>query len=91
MVSGARDTQPDIIALSALVTAGYESIRDTIALLREQERMGWKLPPVVIGGGMIDDRVCHYVGADCYATDALTGVRLCEELVAGKKTAHHSS
>ena len=33
--------------------------------------------PILIGGGMIDEQVCRYVGADYWENDAMDGVRLC--------------
>jgi methanogenic corrinoid protein MtbC1 len=58
-------------------------MRETVGLLRmraQQDR--WSFP-VIIGGGMIDDRVCHYVGADHWVADAMSGVHLCRRLMTG--------
>jgi methanogenic corrinoid protein MtbC1 len=38
-------------------------------------------PPVVLGGGTMDGEICHYVGADSWSTDAMEGVRICQELI----------
>jgi methanogenic corrinoid protein MtbC1 len=37
--------------------------------------------PIIIGGGRVDDDVQEYVGANAWADDAATGVRLSKELV----------
>ena len=37
--------------------------------------------PIIIGGGMIDDQICRYVGADHWVADAMSGVHLCQELM----------
>ena len=37
--------------------------------------------PIIVGGGMIDEQVCHYVGADYWVKDAMSGVRLCQKLM----------
>lgn len=70
--------RPDIVGLSGLLTASYDPMRETIALLRAQ---GARAPVII--GGQIDEQVSRYVGADYYVTDAMEGVRLCQRLAAG--------
>ena len=69
---------PDIVGLSGLLTASYDPMRETIALLRARSPAA----PVIIGG-QIDEQVSRYVGADYYVTDAMEGVRLCQRLAGG--------
>ena len=38
--------------------------------------------PILIGGGMIDEHLVRYIGADHWAVDAMDGVRICHRLVA---------
>ena len=78
------ETKPDIVGLSGLITASFESMRDTVEALRKESQKRNLTFPIIIGGGMIDDQVCQYVGADYWMPDAMAGVRLCEELL-GKK------
>ena len=40
--------------------------------------------PIVIGGGLLSEQVCQYVGANHWSTDAVTGVDLCQRLVASQ-------
>ncbi len=76
----ARVFEPDVVGLSGLVSASYESMRHTIELIHQStEGLGRRLP-VVIGGGTIDERVCRFVGADYWTTDAMEGVRICQRL-----------
>lgn len=76
--------QPDIVGLSGLLTIAYDSMRETVNLLR-QETSQWSRPLfVIIGGGQIDEQVCHYVGADCWTNDAMEGVHLCQRFIAGR-------
>jgi methanogenic corrinoid protein MtbC1 len=57
-------------------------MKQTVELLRAHEKeLGYR-PPVVLGGAIIDGRVCEYVGADSWSTDAMEGVRICQKLVA---------
>lgn len=70
-----RTLRPNIVGLSGLLTASYNPMRETIALLRAHD------PAVpIITGGQIDEQVCRYVGANHYVTDAMDGVRLCQRL-----------
>lgn len=76
------ELRPDIVCLSSLITSAHESMRETVALLKsELARRDLKVP-IMIGGGLMDQHVFRYVGADYWATDAMDGVRLCRQLTA---------
>jgi methylmalonyl-CoA mutase cobalamin-binding domain/chain len=75
------EKKPDIVGLSGLITASFETMKDTVTALRTQAEEHQLSFPVIIGGGMINDQVCQYVGADYWMPDAMAGVRLCEELL----------
>jgi methanogenic corrinoid protein MtbC1 len=75
-------TQPDIIGLSGLLTSSYDSMRDTIQHLRSATDARVASLPIVIGGNQLNEQVCQYVGADAWVTDAMSGVRLCQQLMA---------
>jgi methanogenic corrinoid protein MtbC1 len=70
---------PDVVGLSGLVASAYDAMRETVVLLRAQ---GYRRP-IVIGGGQLSGKVCQYVGADYWTTDAIAGVELCRRLIAG--------
>lgn len=76
-------TRPDIVGLSGLVSAAFHSMRDTVAQVRNQAERDGRHIPVIIGGGIMDEEVCRYVGADFWTTDALEGVRICQRLTQG--------
>ena len=80
----AVETKPDFVGLSGLITASYEKMKETVALLRSESRKHKLSFPVIIGGGFIDDQICQYVEADYWMSDAMAGVRLCEELISNK-------
>jgi len=82
----AIETQPDIVGLSGLITASFETMKETIIILRTKAQ-GHDLDfPIIIGGGMVDEQICQYVGADHWVSDAMAGVRLCEEILMGGGT-----
>ena len=76
-VEAVKEHQPDIVGMSCLITAGMVTMKSTIEALRDA---GFKTP-VIIGGGRVDEDVKVYVGADAWADDAASGVRLSKELV----------
>lgn len=79
----AVETRPDIVGLSGLITASFEMMKETVSLLRAEAQTHGLSFPIVIGGGLIDEQVCRYVGADYWTADAMEGVRLCQRLMAG--------
>lgn len=79
----AVEIQPDIVGLSGLLTSSYDAMAETIRLLREAGDGVLRGVPIVIGGSQITQDVCDYVGADYWVTDAMSGVRLCQELLPG--------
>ncbi|MCA9969566.1 MAG: cobalamin-dependent protein [Anaerolineales bacterium] len=80
----ARQIRPDLIGLSGLLTSSYDAMRDTVRLLRASGDAGVAATPIVIGGNQLNEQVCQYVGADFWVTDAMTGVRLCQQLLTSK-------
>jgi dimethylamine corrinoid protein len=74
--------RPDVVGLSGLIMRAVEGMKATVALLKDNEpELGYR-PPVVVGGAIIDSRICQYCGADSWSADAIEGVRICERLVA---------
>lgn len=76
--------EPDVVGLSGLVSAAYQSMQDTIELLHQNAQALGRRLPIVIGGGTIDERVCRFVGADFWTTDAMQGVRICQRITSGE-------
>jgi methanogenic corrinoid protein MtbC1 len=74
--------KPDIIGLSGLLTSSYDAMKETINLIRISGEHAISGIPIIIGGNQINEQVCEYVGADYWVNDAMTGVRLCQKLLA---------
>jgi methanogenic corrinoid protein MtbC1 len=72
--------RPDIIGLSGLLTSSYDSMRDTIQLIRTVGDPAVAALPIIAGGNQINQQVCDYIGADAWVNDAMAGVRLCQRL-----------
>lgn len=77
-VSRSLDFNPDIVAMSALLTTSHEAMKETVALIQTDRQLEGVNLRTIIGGGFIDDKVCRYVGADFWARDAMTGLRYCQ-------------
>ena len=75
----ALEIRPHIIGLSGLLTGSFDSMRETIELIRSVDDSRITSTPIVIGGNQIDEQVCQYVRADAWVTDAMSGVRLCHK------------
>jgi methanogenic corrinoid protein MtbC1 len=79
-VQAARESAPDVVGLSGLVSAAYNAMRDVVVALRAPEAGLARVVPVVIGGGTIDEQVATHVGADYWTVDAMEGVRICQRV-----------
>ncbi|HNB52532.1 MAG TPA: cobalamin-dependent protein [Anaerolineales bacterium] len=81
----AKIFRPDIVGLSGLITSSFDSMRETVRLLRASEDPQVATIPIILGGNQLNEQVCQYVGADAWVTDAMTGVRLCQSMLANRK------
>ncbi|HBT95301.1 MAG TPA: cobalamin-binding protein [Coriobacteriia bacterium] len=82
IVESVRIYNPDILALSALLTTTMENQRKTIEALKAAGlRDGVK---VIVGGAPITERFCREIGADGYATCASDVVDLVKTLLTEK-------
>ena len=57
-VAQAEALQPDLIGLSGLITASFDAMAQTIALLRQVEARIGRPMPIIIGGSQIDEQIC---------------------------------
>lgn len=80
-VEEAVRTAPDIIALSGLLTLSYDSMKETIAKIRQSDNPRLARIPFIIGGGTVNAMVCAVVGGDYWAIDAMVGVQLCRQIL----------
>ena len=78
-VDKVRESGARVVALSALLTISFDTMKETVAALsqaglREQVR-------IMVGGGPVDDSVRAYVGADAYGRTAIEAVDLAKSYV----------
>lgn len=79
-----KEINPDIIGMSCLLDAGYDKLKETIGLIREDIPSPESIPSFVIGG-VVNQMVCEYAGADFWTNDAMEGVRICQGVMNNKK------
>jgi 5-methyltetrahydrofolate--homocysteine methyltransferase len=77
-----REVQPQVVGLSGFLTSVYQAMKDTVdaiaaAGLRNEVK-------IMIGGGVMDEEVRKFAGADAYGQDAMAAVDLAREWLGGK-------
>jgi 5-methyltetrahydrofolate--homocysteine methyltransferase len=80
-VEAIKSFQPVVVGMSGLLTLAFDSMKKTVeaikeAGLRESVR-------IMIGGGVVTEKIKEYSAADAYAPDAMVGVRLCKQWIQG--------
>ena len=76
-VAAVKEHQPDILAMSALLTTTMMHMKDTIDLIKEE---GFKVK-CIVGGAPISQEFADTIGADGYSPDAASAVELCRKLL----------
>jgi methanogenic corrinoid protein MtbC1 len=78
-VEAVRTHRPQVVALSGFLTLAFDSMRDTIAGLRDAGlRDSVK---VMIGGGVVDEQVRSFTGADAFGLDAMAAVTIARRFI----------
>ncbi len=81
-VEAIKEVQPQVVGMSALLTTVFESMKNTVAAIKDAGlREDVK---IMIGGGTVTEEVRAYSGADAYGQDAVAAVNLAKEWVAAK-------
>jgi len=81
-VEAVREHRAPIVGLSCLLTVAFDAMRRTVEAF-DQAGMRSDVT-ILLGGGVISERVCRTVGADDFTTDAVEGVRKCREIVSAQ-------
>lgn len=71
--------QPDIIAMSCLLSTTMPALKETVKYLREQEIC--KQMKIVVGGAPVTQEYADQIGADGYSDEASTAAELCDSLL----------
>jgi len=81
LVEKIRETQPQIVALSGLLTVAFDSMKASVDAIDAADlRDGVK---IMVGGAPVNEDVCAFAGADGWAKDAVGAVDLAKTWVGG--------
>jgi methanogenic corrinoid protein MtbC1 len=82
VVEKVKETKPEFVGFSVLITSSYPSMKEAAEMLEEAGlRDQIKL---MVGGGVTSPMVREYIGADFQTTDAMEGVTYCLKVIGGK-------
>ncbi|MBA4368572.1 MAG: cobalamin-binding protein [Desulfobacterium sp.] len=73
----ARELNPDVIGMSALISIAVSKMAETIALLKDNGIRA----RVIVGGAALTEKNAKTIGADEFASDAWQGVRIVRRLI----------
>jgi methanogenic corrinoid protein MtbC1 len=73
-------TETRILAMSALITPTFDSMKRVVELMKERDLREGRF--VIIGGGPTSEAVRDYVGADAWTLNPVVGINMCKEFLA---------
>jgi methanogenic corrinoid protein MtbC1 len=80
-VNKVKETGAQIVGLSGLLTVAYDSMKKTVeAFTQNGMRQQVK---VMVGGSMMNDNVCRYIGADAWGNNVAAAMNLARKFVKG--------
>jgi len=81
-VEAIKDFQPHVVGMSGLLTLAYDSMKETVQAI-EEAGLREKIK-IMVGGGVMSDRIREYASADAYGPDAIAAVRLAKKWTGGE-------
>ena len=78
-VDAIAETDARIVAMSALITPTFESMKMIVDLMQERGLREGRF--VIIGGGPTSEAVRDYVGADAWTLNPVIGINLCRNFI----------
>ena len=79
IVDKVAETGAKVLAMSALITPTFESMKAVVDLLKERDMRANRF--VIIGGGPTTPKVRDHAGADAWTLDPKQGVNMCRDFV----------
>ncbi|NIQ37660.1 MAG: methionine synthase [Proteobacteria bacterium] len=76
------EVKPELLGFSGFLTLSYDSMKGTIDAIKEaglRDKV-----KIMIGGGVIDDKIKEYTGADAYGPDAMAAVSIAKKWIRGE-------
>ena len=77
-----KETNASVVGLSGFLTLAFDAMKETVEAIKAAGlRDGVK---IMVGGGLIDDEIRKYTGADAYGRDAVAAVSLAKKWAGGE-------
>ena len=76
-----KEVQPEIVGMSGFLTSVYQAMKDTVDAIAEAGLRD--AVKIMIGGGVMDDEIKRYCGADAFGPDAMAAVNLAQKWTGG--------
>jgi methanogenic corrinoid protein MtbC1 len=76
-VKAVEQYRPEVVGLSALLSTAVDSMRETVEALKTAGLH--RKTKIYIGGSIVSESVCGYVGADAWSTNAYEAVQQCRK------------
>ncbi|WP_027363908.1 cobalamin B12-binding domain-containing protein [Desulfotruncus alcoholivorax] len=76
-----EEYQPDILGLSGVLTNTVDTMKEIVDVFKEtgvRDKV-----KIIVGGNHLTKEVCRFIGADNFANDASSGVRICKKWMDG--------
>jgi trimethylamine corrinoid protein len=67
--------------LSGFLTLSYSSMKETVEAIKDAGLRD--MVKIMIGGGAVDEQICHYAKADAFGKDAMAAVALAKGWTGG--------
>ena len=81
-IEAIQDFRPQVIGLSGFLSLAFDAMKETVEAIEAAGlRDGIK---IMVGGGQVSEEIRKHAGADAYGNDAVAGVSLAQEWLAGK-------
>ena len=80
-----QDTRAPILCLSGLISQSYDAMKKIIRLL---DKESLRPATTVIIGGLVNEEVRNYTGADHWVKDCAVGAALCKKLLSSNDRSH---
>jgi 5-methyltetrahydrofolate--homocysteine methyltransferase len=71
--------QPQVVGMSGLLTLAYDSMKRTVQTIEEAGLRD--MVKIMIGGGLMSEKVREHAGADAYGKDAMEGITLVKQWI----------
>jgi trimethylamine corrinoid protein len=80
-VTAVKESRPDVVGLSGLLTLAFQSMKETVDAIREAGLRDQV--KIMIGGAPVDEHIQEFAGADGWGKDAMEAVSLARQWVGG--------